>query len=61
MWRKGRHYSLKNSLLMQKTDSENKRIFPYPRYKASEKGTGKVEIGKQKATEKDTQNYHSEG
>ena len=52
MWRKGRHYSLKNSLL---------RIFPYPRYKASEKGTGKVEIGKQKATEKDTPNYHSEG
>ena len=50
MWRKGRHYSLKNSLLIQKTDSGHKRNFPHPRHKA----LGKIGAGRRKVAEKAT-------
>ena len=42
MRRKGRHYSLKNSLLMQKTDTGSERNPSYPRHKAPEKGSDKI-------------------
>ena len=54
MWRKGRHYSLKNSLLIQKTDSGHKRNFHHPRHKALGKGAGKVGAGRRKVAEKAT-------
>ena len=51
MWRKGSHYSLKNSILIQKTNSENERIFSYPRHKAPGKGATKTEQGRPKGRE----------
>lgn len=57
MWCKVRHYSLKNSPLIQKTDSGNKRNLSYPCHKAPEKGTAKDGSGKRKVTQKGRKMY----